>query len=218
MESIIAELRTIEGKAVSTLRDKGLVPAVVYGKDQKTEMITVPLIDFVKLWRHAGESTVVSLKMGAGEKNVLIHDISFDPIKGTPTHIDFYVVDMKRKVRVEVPIEWTGEDAAGKKGILVKVLHALHVEALPSDLPHSVSIDASVLHNPGDTILIGSVALPKGVVVLNDAEEMIALLEAPKEAAEEAPTEAFSEDAIKNIEVVERGKKVEEGAEEAAAE
>ncbi len=216
MESITAELRTIQGKAVSSLREKGLIPAVIYGKDQKTEMISVPFVDFIKLWRHAGESTVVALKLGSGDKNVLIHDVSLDPIKNAPTHVDFYIVDMKRKVRVEVPIEWKGEEEAGKAGILVKVLHAVHVEALPSDLPHAITVDVSVLKTPADTVLVEHIALPKGVTVLNESDELVALVEAPKEVTEEEPSEAFSEDAVKNIEVVERGKKAEEGEEGAA--
>jgi large subunit ribosomal protein L25 len=214
MESITAESRTIQGKAVSSLREKGLLPAVIYGKGQKTEMISVPFVDFIKLWRHAGESTVVSLKMSGGDKSVLIHDVSFDPLKGMPTHADFYVVDMKRKVRVEVPIEWKGEEDAAKAGILVKVLHALHVEALPSDLPHAISVDVSVLKSPADTVLVENILLPKGVVILNEKDELVALVEAPKETVEET-TEAFSEDAVKNIEVVEKGKKAEEGDEAA---
>src|SRR3989338_8061040 len=104
MESIIAEPRTVAGKAVRYLRNKGLLPAVVYGQGKEATSISIQRSDFMKVWRSAGESTLVSLQLDAQKKNVLIHDVSLDPIKNLPTHVDFYLVDMTHEVEVDVPI------------------------------------------------------------------------------------------------------------------
>ena len=167
----------------------------------------------MKVWRSAGESTLVSLQLDAQKKNVLIHDVSLDPIKNLPTHVDFYLVDMTHEVEVDVPIEFVGEEAAGKEGggILVKVLHELKVKALPDKLPHSIVVDVSSLQNPKDSIDVKGIKVPVGVIVLNDSEDMVAMIEEVRAQAEEVVEEPTSAaDAIKNIEVVKEKKPQEE--------
>src|SRR3989344_2249508 len=144
MQSITAEKRDILGKKTKNLRKKGILPAVLYGKGESSESISVKESDFLKLWKTAGVSTVVALEVENKKKNVLIHDVAIDPLKDTPTHVDFYIVDMNKPITIDVALEFTGEsDAVKAGGILVKVLHEVKIEALPKDLPHSLSVDIS---------------------------------------------------------------------------
>lgn len=213
MESIIAEPRTVVGKAVKSLRKKGFLPAVVYGQGKETVSVSIPQADFMKVWRSAGESTLVSLQLDTKNTNVLIHDVALDPIKNLPIHVDFYLVDMAHEVEVDVPIEFIGEEAAGKEGggILVKILHELKVRALPDKLPHSIIVDVAVLKNPKDFVDVKSIKIPAGVTILNNVEDMVAMIEEVRVQAEEPAEEATSAaDAIKNIEVVKEKKPQEE--------
>src|SRR3990172_7443108 len=174
MQSIVAEKRDILGKKVRNLRKQGFLPAAVYGGGKNAEAISVKEADFMKLWKSAGESTVVELDVGNDKKNVLIHDVDIDPIKDNPIHVDFYAVDMTKKIHVDVALEFIGEsDAVKAGGILVKVLHALKVEALPNDLPHSISIDISQLKVAGDSITVKGVKIPKGAKVLDNPKETL---------------------------------------------
>ena len=211
MESIIAEPRTVVGKAVKSLRKRGILPAVVYGKGKGAVSIGVPQAEFLKLWKSAGESSLVSLKLGKEEKNVLIHDVSLDPIKNTPTHVDFYLVDMTHEVEVEVPIEFIGDDKAGKEsgGILLKILHELKIKSLPKDLPHTIVVDVSLLQNPKDAIFIKDIKAPVGVTIINDSGDQVAVIEEVRaaEIEEVVSTEAgTTAEAIQNIEVVKEKK------------
>lgn len=214
MEFITAEVRSVAGKAVRSLRNKGLLPAVVYGKGKEAQSITVPYRDFLKLWQSAGESSLVRLKLGTEEKNALIHDVALDPLKNNPIHADFYVVDMTKELEVDVPLEFVGEAEQGKTlgGVLVKVLHQLRIKALPKDLPHSISVSVSTLQNPGDTFSIRDIVLPAGVTILNDPSDTVAMIEEIVVVEEAAPVvaEVSSEEAIKNIEVVKPEKKAPE--------
>jgi len=234
MQSIIAEKREILGKKVKNLRAQGVLPAVVYGKGATAEPISIQEKDFTKLWRSAGESTVVELVIGKSrrkvgtptslsedndsasgdKKNVLIQDVVFHPIKNTPTHVDFLTVDMNKTIRVEVPLEFIGESEAVKSGgILVKVIHALNIEALPKDLPHVISIDISILKNIEDSIAVKDVTVPAGVKVLNAPEETVVLVSPPR-----AEEEIKEERTLDSIEVVgKKEKEAEAAAEEAAA-
>lgn len=214
MDSIIAEPRTVAGKAVKSLRKRGILPAVVYGKGKEAVSISVPQAEFLKLWKSAGESSLVSLKLGKEEKNVLIHDVALDPIKSMPTHVDFYLVDMTHEVEVDVPIEFVGDAEAGKEsgGILLKVLHELKIKALPKNLPHTIVVDVATLQNPKDSILIKNIKAPSGVVIMNDGGDLVAVIEEVRAAEVEevvsAEAGAAAADAIKNIEVVAKEKKV----------
>lgn len=219
METLTAQPRTILGKSVKALRKEGFLPAVLYGKGVASEHVAVPYSEFIKIWKSAGESSLVLLRLHEGEKNVLIHDVAIDPIKNTPIHADFYMVDMQREVEVDVPLEFKGETDAGKLsgGILVKVMHEIKIKSLPGNLPHSLVIDVSHLQNPKDAVFVQDLVVPKGVAIIADAHDTIAVLEERKAEAEEAPA-VSAEDALKDIEVIKPEKKEEETEESASPE
>ena len=210
MESIAALKRDILGKKTRNLRKRGFLPAVVYGGGKSAQPITIKESEFLKLWKSAGESTIIELDIGKEKKNVLIHEVDIDPIKDNPIHVDFYTVDMAKKIHVDVALEFIGEsDAVKAGGILVKVLHAIKVEALPNDLPHSISVDISQLKIAGDSIIVDAVKIPKGVKILDNPEETVAMVEALRAEEEVKVEEAPS---LESIEVV--GKKPKAEAEE----
>lgn len=183
------------------------MPAVVYGKGSASENISVKEGEFMKLWRSAGEATIVSLEVGKEKKNVLIHDVSVDPLKDKPIHVDFYIVDMSKMLKVDVPLEFVGESEAVKGGgILVKVHHELEIEALPKDLPHSIIVDISALKVFEDKITVGDLKIPAGVKVIKGPEETVVLVEPPRTEEEVAPAEAPD---LANIERVEKKAKAE---------
>lgn len=210
MQSIVAEKRDILGKKVNNLRKQGFLPAVVYGGGKDAESIAIKESDFLKLWKSAGESTVIELDLGKAKTNVLIHDVAIDPLKDNPIHVDFYVVDMTKKIRVDVALEFIGESEAVKAGgILVKALHSLKVEALPNDLPHSISIDISLLKAVGDSIIVKNIKVPKGAKILDNPEEAIVVIEAPRAAEEIKAVETAEAPSLESIEVVSKKPKVE---------
>lgn len=210
MDTITAQKRDILGKKVKTLRSKGFLPAVVYGGGKNAESIAIKEADFLKLWKSAGESTVVELNIGEDKKNVLIHEVDIGPLKDNPIHVDFYVVDMTKKIHVDVALEFIGESEAVKAGgILVKVLHSLKVEALPNDLPHSILIDISLLKATGDLIIVKDIKVLKGVKILDNPEEAIVVIEAPRAAEEIKVAETTEAPSLESIEVVSKKPKTE---------
>lgn len=211
-----AELRKEFGKKLETGRKAGKLPVVAYGRKEKSTPYFVNAVEFVKIWQKAGESSVVTLKVGAAEKDVLIHDVTLDPVNDHPIHADLYVIESGSKVRVKVPLVFTGVAPAVKAlgGILVKVLHEVEVEAFPKNLPHELSVDIGGLEKFEDRVTIKDIKLGEGVkIVFPTADEIIALATPPKEEKEE---EAAPVD-LTRIEVEKKGKKPEEEGEAAAA-
>lgn len=206
MLTLKAEIRNKTDK-LDKLRKAGKVAAVFYGKKEASTMISIPKIDFLKVWKEAGESSVVTLETPEGIKESLIQDVDLDPITGVPRHADFYVFEKGHKVEVELPVEFVGVSVAVKDlgGMLMKVLHKMKVEAMPKDLPHNIIIDISSLANFGDQILAKDIVLPTGVELKEQPEEVIALVSAPREEKEEevAPVD------LSAIEVEKKGKEEE---------
>ncbi len=190
------------------LRLDGRLPAVLYGP--KTENITLSLDmrAFKKLWKDAGETSVVSVAVEGGKTyDVLIHDITFHPVTDEPRHVDFYVVDKTKKVEVDIPLIFVGVSPAVKEqgGTLVKVLHDLEVEGLPDKLPHEIEVDISALVDLESVITVADVKLPDGVLAILDGEEIVASIAVQKE--EEETTAELD---LSAIEVEKKGKKEEE--------
>jgi large subunit ribosomal protein L25 len=213
---LTVQKREAKTKAKS-LRSKGVLPAVVYGRSEESTPISVDRKQFDKVFHAAGESTVITLKGLGGEKDALIHEVTLDPVSGEALHADFYAIEKGQTVTVAIPLEFQGESPAVKDqgGILVKVMHEIEIECEPKDLPHSFIVDISKLATLEDQIKVADLAIPASAKISIDLDEVVAMIDVAKEEpVEEAATD------LSAIEISEeRGKKEEEGeGSEASAE
>lgn len=210
--SLQASKREETGKRSKRLLSAGILPAVVYGPKQEALSVSIPLREFEKALKKAGESSVIELSGLDAPLQVLIQEVDRDPVTNTPRHADFYAIEKGAKVEVAVPLIYIGESDAVKAGAsLVKVLHELEIEASPANLPHDISVDISVLVSVGDQIHVRDLIIPAGVEVKIEADQVVALIQ-EVEIEAEAPIAAPDMSAI---EVEKKGKT--EEAEEAAA-
>lgn len=200
-----------EGVKSDILKKSGEIPAVYYGKGSKDAVsISVPLVEFKKIWSKAGESSAVQMVTAKGNIDVLIHEVQRHPITGEPIHVDFLVIDMNKKITVSVPLEFIGVSPAVKSGsgVLVKVLREIEVEGLPKELPQTINVDISKLATTDDVVLVSDITLPKGVTAVTEAEEVVVSIATQKEETEDATPIDLS-----SIEVEKKGKKEEENEE-----
>ncbi|MCM2339504.1 MAG: 50S ribosomal protein L25 [Burkholderiales bacterium] len=208
---IIKAKKRNEGINLDTLRAGGEIPAVFYGAGNKTTSISVPKVEFKKIWREAGESSTIKVSMDDNNVDALIHEVQVHPVTEEPIHVDFLVVDMNKKIKVNVPLEFVGISNAVKGGLgnLVKSLHEVEVEALPKDLPHGLEVDIAKLETVEDQIFVSDIKLPSGVEMVTGGEEVVASIVLQKEEKEEVAQPVD----LSAIEVEKKGKKEEEGAE-----
>ncbi len=186
------------GKKVRTLRDEGLIPAELYGHGTDNLHLTVAEKEFNKVFKEAGESTVVVLKTDSqGDRNVLIHDIQEDPLTGMVMHVDFYEVRMDEKLTATVPLRFIGEAPAvkEKEGVLVRAIQELEVEALPADLPPEIEVDLAKLDDIGASIRVSDLAVSDKVKILVDAETVVVTVVPP--VVEEVITGPVSVEEVK---------------------
>jgi large subunit ribosomal protein L25 len=200
--------KRVAGENLGEMRSAGKIPAVFYGPKEASTPIWLVASEFGRVWKKAGESSIITLT-GLGEpRDVLIQDIDFDPVTNVVRHADFYAVEKGKKVQVNIEVDFQGVSGAVKNlgGILVKVLHEIEIEAMPKDLPHELIVDISALETFDSQITAGDIKLPVGVTLLTNPEEVIALVAEPKEEVEDSsPTD------IGSIELsTKKGKKEEE--------
>ncbi|MEN9921101.1 MAG: hypothetical protein RLZZ517_79 [Candidatus Parcubacteria bacterium] len=204
------KLKAVKRDAVEKpedIRAAGSIPAVFYGPKEASQSITISAVEFDKVFKEAGESTVVVLDVDGAEHETLIHDVAYHPVRGTISHVDFYVIEKGKKVQVAVELEFVGVSSAEKTlgGILVKVMHEVEIEAMPKDLPHTIEVSIDSLVDFDSKITAGDITLPAGVTLVTDAEEVVALVQEAKEESDE-PAQTVD---ISAIEVEKKGKKEE---------
>lgn len=187
---LIVQKREILGKKVESLRQEGLIPAELYGHGSENLHLSVPAKEFSKLFKEAGESTIINLNLENKKLPVLIHDLQKNPLNDEISHIDFYQVRMDEKITASVPLEFVGEAAAVKEkgGVLIKAVHEIEIEALPADLPHKIEVDLSQLSDIGMNIHVKDLKIDRKARILVDPETVIAIVAEPaKEEIEEKP-------------------------------
>ena len=210
-----AQVRTILGGKVASLRRSGLVPAVLYGKGQEPISLQVPQKDFKRTLHEAGESTLVYVNINlpaqtGGRKTypTIIHDVARHPQTDEVIHADFYKVNLDEKIKTKVPVVFIGDAPAVKDlgGIFIRNTNELEVEALPQDLPHELSFDISKLVNFGDQVLLKDIKIGKGVTILGNEEEILAIIKEPISQEQlEKELETFA--SIDDVKMVEKEKK-----------
>ncbi len=214
MEMILeAQARTEKGKQLKNLRAKGVLPAVVYGPKETSSPLSLSRAVFEKLFSKAGESTVITLKGLGEDKDVLVHEVAYDPVSGHAIHVDFYAIEAGKPIQVHIPLEFVGEAPVLKGDAnLAKVLHEIEVECLPRNLPQHLTVDISSLAAIGDSIHVRDIKIPTGVTVLTGADDVVIVANAVVEEVE-APVAVD----MAAIEVEQKGKKEEEGSSDESA-
>jgi large subunit ribosomal protein L25 len=201
------EKRKENGASAAVIRRAGSIPAVVYGAHHKSTPIAISASAFEKVLREAGEATIVSLTGIGASLPTLIHEVDYDPLTNHPRHVDFYAVTKGEKVEVPIPLVFINESPAVEAGAnLVKVLHEIEVEADPMNLPHAIEVDLSVLKKIDDRIHAKDLALPAGVTLITEPDEVVVLVQEVVIEKEEVVTEPD----IGSIEVEKKGKEEEE--------
>jgi large subunit ribosomal protein L25 len=216
---LAAEKRTVLGKQVKQLRRDGLVPGVMYGRDTKPVPLQFEARSLRQLLSHVGGSQLIGVKVGRKKpETALVRDVQRDPIKGTLLHVDLYHVTMTERLRAEIPLVLEGASPVVERGegILLQGLSALEVECLPGNLVDAIAVDLTDLAEINQAVHVSDLAIPAGIDVLNDPEEMVARVTplAEEEVIEEVVEELLVPEAEVGEVITEEESEQEEEGEE----
>jgi large subunit ribosomal protein L25 len=210
-----ASKRDVIGKQVRALRRNGQLPAVLYGRHIDNPIsIVLDQREAARTLAKTSSSSLVTIDLDGTEYPALVREKQKDFIKNRLTHVDFLAISLTEKLTAFVGVELAGLSLAVKdfNAVLVTGLDEIEVECLPTDLPEKIVVDIAPLAKPGDSIHVRDLVLSEKLKVLTNPGEMLVIATAAK--VEEAVETAAPTAAVEEPEVIEKGKKEEEGEEE----
>lgn len=177
-QSLKAEVREQSGKgAARQLRMSGRLPGVFYGKAFEPVALSISPKDLLQAlsteWRR---NVLLQLEVGGDRHPAMIKDLQVHPVSREPLHVDFYKVDPKTPVKVQVPFKTKGR-AKGviRGGKLKTVFRELPVSASPENIPAAIVADVAEL-DIGDVMQVKDLPLPEGVSIELQPERNVVLL------------------------------------------
>ena len=212
---ITAQSRKETGKgAMRKIRREKFIPAVLYGEKRDPLTLKLPAGDIERLLNRGGSHSILDLQIdGAGEKNLaMIKEIQHATMTSRILHMDLIRISLDKKVEVNIALELINTDEVKKKGgIITQMINELKVECFPDKIPETIKLDLGKAEI-GDSFKINALIVSEDVTLLDEPEEVIVAVLAPK--AEEAPAAVVAEGEVAEGEAAE-GEAV-EGAEKAA--
>jgi len=171
-----AETRTVSGKKVKQLRRNGLVPAVIYGLNDKPENVQVNALATQLTLRDAGDNEILTLNLNGKKRRVLAREVQKHVFRSDLIHVDFLEIDATSTIRTEVSIIIVGVSIPEQQaiGTTVQVLSTLEIEASPDALISEIEANAEIIDSPGRTLNVGDIVAPEGVTILTSPDVTVA--------------------------------------------
>ncbi len=219
-----ARERTSRGKNENRrLRATGMAPAILYNDDpnEVSTAMSVPIKTVDLTLQNFGDNALYDVALGSRTAVARVVDLQRDPVSGQLLHVDFTPVNMRERIEVTVPVAVVGEAPGVNEddGVLQQVAYELQVESLPGNIPQEIEVDVSELHM-NENLTLGDIALPEGITLVSDPEEIAVTITAPTEITDEEMESAgiVEEDSEEMGEEAEEGASSAEGAEEESEE
>lgn len=167
------------------LRRQGLIPGIVYGKDDEPIPLVIdPNALKEAISGQAGRNTLLNLEIDDNGETItklsILSDIQIDRLTRHPIHIDLHTISADSVIHVGIPVHFNGLPVGVKEegGILEELIRELEVECLPSNIPNSIEVDVSWM-SMGDAIHISDLDLPEDVIPLDDPGRTVVTVGAP---------------------------------------
>ena len=162
----------------------------------------------------AGRNTIFTIDVeGVGASEVMFHDRQVDPVRGRLIHADLTRLVKGQKIEVTVPLHLVGEPIGVREfqGVLEQIIREIEIRCDPRDIPDVINVDVSNL-NVHDALHVSDIPVRANIEILNAADNVIATVGIVKEEVVVAPVVEGEEPT--EPEVIGKGKKEDEGAEE----
>ncbi|GIO39991.1 50S ribosomal protein L25 [Paenibacillus antibioticophila] len=162
------------------LRRSGQIPAIVFGIGEDNLMIQLSAKEFGK-WARSGQGGIVELRLDNQEPiPVLLETVQRDPVTREYIHVDFLRINKNEIVRTRVNLDYIGTAKGAKLGGVVQIQSTfIEIESYPDHVPAVIPVDISELEI-GDSVHVGDLKLPDGVVSISAANELLVSVVTPK--------------------------------------
>ena len=199
------------------LRRSGHIPAVLYGPKTEPILLTVNIKDLEQVFKQGNVLQVIlNLVIQNGKKitkAAMVKELQTHPVSGNFIHIDFYEIDMKRQIKVMVPVITKGKSVGVENGGLLNIVRReLELLCLPGDIPDAIEIDITEL-DVGDSVHVEDIPLGENIEIPADVNFTVVTVLTPKveeEVVEEEEAELEEGEAEEGAEAGEADESTEE--------
>jgi large subunit ribosomal protein L25 len=211
-----AETRETTGHHAKGIRKEGKIPGVFYARGEKNVNLQVSRLSLDPLV-FTSEAHVIDLRLPDGSsRKCILRNVQFDPVTDRPIHFDLQGVRENERIMIEVPVILTGGTPRGVRegGMVQHIIHRLKISCLPRDIPERIEVNIADLQI-NHSVHVSELQMPDVTILDSPESTIVAVLPPTVEKVVDAA--AAAQEAITEPEVVGKGKKAEEGEEEAEA-
>ncbi len=182
-----AKQRTTTKKSeLTALRNEGLIPAVLYGKDVKSTPIAVDRAAFMNFYKKSfNEMTFYEIMLDGKKYHTILKDKLIHPVQRNILHMDFMVIQESALMEFDIPIQFIGEAAGTKEGGFTDIIQrSIKIICRAKDIPEEIQLDISPLH-VGASLHVKD--LPQGAWQYKDHADVTLVVIHAKAVAETTP-------------------------------
>jgi large subunit ribosomal protein L25 len=203
--------KTTGNNPARSLRREGRIPAVLYGPKTESILLSVDSKEFEQIVKKSTiGSVLLNLQIQNGDtesRPAMVKELQTHPVTQRFLHVDFYEVDMQRKIKVMVPVVVRGKAKGVEEGGMLQIVRReIEVLCLPTEIPEAFEVDVSDL-DIGDAIHLEDIQPVGNVEIPAEANVTVVTVVAPKVEVE----------AVEEVVEAEEAAEAEAGAEEGSA-
>ena len=193
--------KTTGNSPARELRRGGHIPAVLYGPQTEPVLLSVNIKELEQVFKKGNiGSIILNLIIHNGKKvtkPAMIKEFQSHPVSGDFLHIDFYEIDMQRKINVMIPVVTKGiSKGVELGGLLQTIRREIEVLCMPGDIPEAIEIDITDL-DIGDSVHVEEIPLGDNIEISTDVNFTVLTIVSPKvEEVEEEEEEGLEDEEV----------------------
>ena len=176
--------KTTGNSPARELRRGGHIPAVLYGPQTEPVLLSVNIKELEQVFKKGSiGSIILNLIIQNGKKvtkPAMIKEFQSHPVSGDFLHIDFYEIDMQRKINVMIPVITKGISKGVELGGLLQIIRReIEVLCMPGDIPEAFELDITDM-DVGDSVHVEEIPLGDNVEISSDVNFTVLTIVSPK--------------------------------------
>jgi len=186
----VKERKEIGTRKVNNLRKEGWIPGIIYGHGEKSRPIMVQEEELTNvIHKLHSEATLLTLDYEGKDLQVLMREVSRNPMTERLLHVDFQHIHEDEEINVHVILDFQGKAKGIEESGILNIEHRdLIVRCLPKDIPENIVVDVTALEI-GQSIHIRDLNIPEGVKVEADPSATVVNILSPRKLVEVIPVE-----------------------------
>lgn len=164
-------------------RNKGFIPAVLYGKENNGQPVKVEASSLRKLIGRMGSSAIFNAEFGGKTRLMLLKEVQTEPVSGEVVHVDLQEIDADQTITTSVPLIAVGIEKLPGGAILQQLLNEVEISCLPRYVPKAIEFDVAGM-TPGQAVHISDLKMDGNIEILTEPDEVIATITEARVVAE----------------------------------